>query len=147
MDKARLNQQRDLLKFICREVWVFFYGKQADRLQTNKRGGYIIFDAGPPWLRGCPVYEPPGEEVGETDFPTILSQEGASGKTHRFRASADAQASIMAGIIRGSLSVLGCESAVVQDLKQLPGCKDHPRRYVLYFRYISGSFHVTILNA
>eukprot|EP01055_Gregarina_sp_Pseudo9_P001268 Gregarina_sp_Pseudo_9__1267@NODE_1841_length_1299_cov_5_400000_g1707_i0_p1_GENE_NODE_1841_length_1299_cov_5_400000_g1707_i0NODE_1841_length_1299_cov_5_400000_g1707_i0_p1_ORF_typecomplete_len209_score30_06TRAPP/PF04051_16/3_4e24_NODE_1841_length_1299_cov_5_400000_g1707_i0218844 len=132
MDKARLNQQRDLLKFVCREIWGFFFGKQADRLQTNKRGGYIIFDAEPPWLKGCPLYELQldGTDDKENDFSAMLYQEIATGKTGRFHASADAQATLISGIIRGSLSVLGCECRVTQDLKAPPSC----------------SFHVTVLN-
>eukprot|EP01056_Protomagalhaensia_sp_Gyna25_P001835 Protomagalhaensia_sp_Gyna_25__1834@NODE_1970_length_1373_cov_106_994003_g1623_i0_p1_GENE_NODE_1970_length_1373_cov_106_994003_g1623_i0NODE_1970_length_1373_cov_106_994003_g1623_i0_p1_ORF_typecomplete_len212_score30_08TRAPP/PF04051_16/3_3e28_NODE_1970_length_1373_cov_106_994003_g1623_i07381289 len=131
MDKARLTQQRDLLKFVCREVWGFFFGKQADRLQTNKRGGYIIFDGESPWLRGCPLFETVADdnEVSET-FSSVLLQEVASGKTSRFKSSADAQAALICGIIRGALSVLGFECSVTQDLKQFPGC----------------SFHVTILG-
>eukprot|EP01054_Gregarina_sp_Poly1_P006282 Gregarina_sp_Poly_1__6281@NODE_3333_length_1173_cov_69_970163_g2111_i0_p1_GENE_NODE_3333_length_1173_cov_69_970163_g2111_i0NODE_3333_length_1173_cov_69_970163_g2111_i0_p1_ORF_typecomplete_len219_score29_67TRAPP/PF04051_16/2_4e24Phage_rep_O/PF04492_13/0_092Phage_rep_O/PF04492_13/7_2e03_NODE_3333_length_1173_cov_69_970163_g2111_i0198854 len=128
MDKARLSQQRDLLKFVCRETWGFFFNKQADRLQTNKRGGYIIFDGEPPWLKGCPLFDPQIAETRDSpnqDFSEILYHESASGRTGRFQASADAQASIISGIIRGTLSVLGCECCVTQDLKALPGCAFH----------------------
>ena len=33
------------MKFLCREAWGFFFGKQADRLQVNKdTGGFVVWD-------------------------------------------------------------------------------------------------------
>lgn len=34
----------DVVKFICKEVWIEFYGKKIDRLQTNHRGTFMITD-------------------------------------------------------------------------------------------------------
>lgn len=47
----RLFEQRECLKFICKDVWFCLFQKQADRLQTNRRGGYVIQDHSLPPLR------------------------------------------------------------------------------------------------
>eukprot|EP01057_Protomagalhaensia_wolfi_P003564 Protomagalhaensia_wolfi_Nauph_80__3563@NODE_3606_length_755_cov_7_076816_g2837_i0_p1_GENE_NODE_3606_length_755_cov_7_076816_g2837_i0NODE_3606_length_755_cov_7_076816_g2837_i0_p1_ORF_typecomplete_len122_score26_80TRAPP/PF04051_16/5_1e07_NODE_3606_length_755_cov_7_076816_g2837_i0243608 len=109
------------------------------------QGGYIIFDGDSPWLRGCPLFETVAEDSGVSEtFSSILLQEVASGKTSRFKSSADAQAALICGIIRGALSVLGFECSVTQDLKQFPGCK--VEYYESWLYSLPGSFHVTILG-
>ncbi|KAH3672818.1 hypothetical protein WICMUC_004040 [Wickerhamomyces mucosus] len=33
-----------IMKFICRDVWKFNYGKQIDNLRTNHRGTFVLID-------------------------------------------------------------------------------------------------------
>ncbi|CAD7960200.1 unnamed protein product [Amoebophrya sp. A25] len=43
--KKVISEHRDALKFLCREIWSFCFGKQADRLQANRdTGGFVIHD-------------------------------------------------------------------------------------------------------
>ena len=34
----------DLVKFICKDVWIALYEKQVDNLRTNHRGVYVLVD-------------------------------------------------------------------------------------------------------
>ncbi|KAL8425094.1 hypothetical protein Efla_001483 [Eimeria flavescens] len=57
---CRMPEQRECVKFVCKDLWHFLFQKQADRLQTNRRGGYVIHDANLPWLRRvCPFAAAP----------------------------------------------------------------------------------------
>ncbi|CAD7935495.1 unnamed protein product [Amoebophrya sp. A120] len=43
--KKVISEHRDAVKFLCREVWSFCFGKQADRLQVNRdTGGFVLWD-------------------------------------------------------------------------------------------------------
>eukprot|EP01071_Lankesteria_metandrocarpae_P015190 Lankesteria_metandrocarpae@DN9417_c0_g1_i1.p1 len=53
-NKPRIWEHRECVKFICKELWTYLFHKQADRLQTNRRGGYLIFDSALPWLKRVP---------------------------------------------------------------------------------------------
>ncbi|KAH0480250.1 MAG: hypothetical protein KVP17_001026 [Porospora cf. gigantea B] len=44
LELAHPLEERDIIKFVCKELWEWLFGKQADRLQTNKKGGYVIVD-------------------------------------------------------------------------------------------------------
>lgn len=37
LSNTRVWDQRECLKFICKDVWMFLFKKTADRLQTNRR--------------------------------------------------------------------------------------------------------------
>eukprot|EP00392_Amoebophrya_sp_AT5.2_P007533 g7548.t1 len=44
-NKKVISEHRDAAKFVCREMWTFCFGKQADRLQINRdTGGFVIWD-------------------------------------------------------------------------------------------------------
>lgn len=142
LDRARFFHQRDCLKFVCREVWQFFFRKQADRLQTNKKGGYIILDETAPWLEGFPLFDSDSKQT-QKSLPTIsgipaesnqspagtIDETEAAPRTSVFAHSANAHACVMAGIIRGALTVLCCPCSVAQELREVPSC----------------SFHITVL--
>ena len=34
----------DLVKFVCKDVWISLYDKQVDNLRTNHRGVYVLVD-------------------------------------------------------------------------------------------------------
>ncbi|KAH0479182.1 MAG: uncharacterized protein KVP18_000216 [Porospora cf. gigantea A] len=37
LELAHPLEERDIIKFVCKELWEWLFGKQADRLQTNKK--------------------------------------------------------------------------------------------------------------
>lgn len=39
------------LRFVCKEFWTFMFGKTMDRLQTNNKGIYVLFDSTLKWAR------------------------------------------------------------------------------------------------
>jgi len=43
-DKSRFVEPLDIIKFVCKDVWIACWGKQVDNLRTNHRGVYIIQD-------------------------------------------------------------------------------------------------------
>ncbi|EZG55084.1 transport particle component Bet3 domain protein [Gregarina niphandrodes] len=131
LEKSRCHVQKDIFKFVCRELWQLFFQKQADRLQTNKKGGYIIFEEASPWLKRLLPYE--GMDSGKVplinvkcgnDAATLLSEKEKK-RTASFGNSADAQAALICGIIRGALTILGCPCLVSYDLENPPSCSFH----------------------
>ncbi|EER13017.1 trafficking protein particle complex subunit 6A, putative [Perkinsus marinus ATCC 50983] len=42
--KAALERDDLAVKNVCKHLWLRLYGKQADRLQTDNRGNYVIHD-------------------------------------------------------------------------------------------------------
>jgi hypothetical protein len=46
-DRIRFSStdyQLDVMKFICKELWVIIFKKQIDNLKTNHRGTYVLID-------------------------------------------------------------------------------------------------------
>ncbi|CRH00949.1 trafficking protein particle complex subunit 6A, putative [Plasmodium relictum] len=42
--KNEFNDVKDILKFIGRDIWYILFNKNADKLQTYKKGVYIVID-------------------------------------------------------------------------------------------------------
>eukprot|EP01066_Platyproteum_vivax_P006214 Platyproteum_vivax@DN2019_c0_g1_i1.p1 len=45
-----MADDKDCVKFVCKEIWIAVFQKQVDRLQTNRRGGFVIHDLKFRWL-------------------------------------------------------------------------------------------------
>eukprot|EP00842_Homolaphlyctis_polyrhiza_P005396 jgi/Hompol1/5858/HPOL_001112-RA len=43
-DRARFADTLDIIKFVCKEMWILIFKKQVDNLKTNNRGVYVITD-------------------------------------------------------------------------------------------------------
>lgn len=46
-----LKEPNAVFRFICKEFWLCLFGKYVDRLQSNNRGTYIMFDYKFRWLQ------------------------------------------------------------------------------------------------
>ncbi|KAI9219984.1 NO signaling/Golgi transport ligand-binding domain-containing protein [Blastocladiella britannica] len=49
-DHPRFKDTLDVVKFICKEVWMALFGKQVDNLKTNHRGVYVLQDNHFKWI-------------------------------------------------------------------------------------------------
>lgn len=73
----------ELVKFICKDLWLSVFDKQVDNLRTNHRGVYVISDLQFASLRGLspvPVPGPgpgPGPNPGSEAGATTIKVEGA----------------------------------------------------------------------
>lgn len=43
-------EQIDIVKFLCKEFWIFVFGKSIDNLKTNHRGIYVLQDSNFSWI-------------------------------------------------------------------------------------------------
>ncbi|TIB71192.1 translation initiation factor 3, RNA-binding subunit [Wallemia mellicola] len=39
-----LNDNLEVIKLLCKEIWTFIYGKQLDNLRTNHKGTFVLHD-------------------------------------------------------------------------------------------------------
>ena len=86
----------DVVKFICKEFWLYCFRKKIDKLQTNHRGVFVLSDHDFKWLdRYCPE-----DEVSVA----------AAGRMMRFPC----------GLLRGALANLGLTSIVSADFSAHP---------------------------
>ncbi|KAF9931979.1 Trafficking protein particle complex subunit 33 [Linnemannia zychae] len=99
-DRMRFTDNLDVVKFICKEVWMFLFKKQVDNLKTNHRGVYVLQDNNFRWFNRMAHDQSSVESVKKVTphlwFPC--------------------------GILRGILSNLGIASVVVAETSSLPTC-------------------------
>ncbi|ROT38815.1 transport protein particle component [Sodiomyces alkalinus F11] len=43
-DRPRFNDNLDVIKFLCKDLWFLVFRKQVDNLKTNHRGVYVLTD-------------------------------------------------------------------------------------------------------
>lgn len=98
-DRARFEDQLDLMKFICKDLWITLFKKQIDNLKTNHRGTYVLIDNN---FRYC------------QRMSTNAANEANTVKM------ATPYLWFPVGIVRGVLSGLGVEATVSFDSAQLP---------------------------
>ncbi|GJJ68242.1 trafficking protein particle complex subunit 6 [Entomortierella parvispora] len=99
-DRLRFTDNLDVVKFVCKEVWMFLFKKQIDNLKTNHRGVYVLQDNSFRWFTRMAHDQSSAESVKRVTpylwFPC--------------------------GILRGILSNLGIASVVVAETSSLPAC-------------------------
>ncbi|KAG0054483.1 Trafficking protein particle complex subunit 33 [Gryganskiella cystojenkinii] len=99
-DRLRFTDNLDVVKFVCKEVWMFLFKKQIDNLKTNHRGVYVLQDNNFRWFTKMAQDQNSAEAVKRVTpylwFPC--------------------------GILRGILSNLGITSSVVAETPSLPAC-------------------------
>eukprot|EP00928_Gymnodinium_smaydae_P016284 TRINITY_DN16085_c0_g1_i2.p2 TRINITY_DN16085_c0_g1~~TRINITY_DN16085_c0_g1_i2.p2 ORF type:complete len:206 (-),score=49.74 TRINITY_DN16085_c0_g1_i2:81-698(-) len=102
-----LVAERNVMKFVCKELWVHFFRKPASRLQTDQKGNYIIHDAAFRWL----------EHFSPSDGSSAQLDE-------ELQQAASLHLAMPCGIIRGGLLALGITSSVRADVSaaSLPAC-------------------------
>lgn len=97
-ERARFTEQLDVVKFICKELWMVLYKKQIDNLKTNHRGTYVLIDNS--FKHAQRMSTASSEETLKKATPYLW---------------------FPVGVIRGSLAALGIEANVSFDSEQLPG--------------------------
>ncbi|KAL8274704.1 hypothetical protein Esti_001419 [Eimeria stiedai] len=109
---CRMPEQRECVKFVCKDLWHFLFQKQADRLQTNRRGGYVIHDANLPWLRRISPFAAPPAAAAAVVVGKGTQSLQQQLEDELLRAAAtqpQLHVAFVCGAIRGALAALGLE--------------------------------------
>ncbi|KAJ2399063.1 Peptidyl-prolyl isomerase cwc27 [Coemansia sp. RSA 2559] len=96
----RLTDTLDVVKFVCKDVWVMLFNRQIDNLKTNHRGIYVLQD---------------------NKFKWFLRMSGNSGGAAAAR-RAQPYIWLPCGIIRGVLDSFGVSTVVIAETLGLPQC-------------------------
>ncbi|KAL4877644.1 transport protein particle component-domain-containing protein [Aspergillus karnatakaensis] len=97
-DRPRFTDNLDVIKFLCKDLWMILFKKQIDNLKTNHRGVYVLTDNSfRPFAR----------------MSTSVRGEAVS--------MAQAYLWFPCGVIRGALSNLGIDTTVQAETTELPG--------------------------
>ncbi|XP_032341720.1 NTPase KAP family P-loop domain-containing protein 1 isoform X8 [Camelus ferus] len=89
------REELDILKFLCKDLWVAVFQKQMDSLRTNHQGTYVLQD---------------------NSFPLLVRM--ASGQ--QYLEEAPKFLAFTCGLLRGALSTLGIKSLVTASVAALP---------------------------
>lgn len=126
-DKPRPTSPLDIIKFLCKDLWMLLFRKQIDNLKTNHRGIYVLTDN---------TFKPLSRMSFDTKkFDSVSHNAGAGGAVSSGAGSvlggegtvanslARAQPFLYfpAGVIRGSLAALGIQATVTAETNGLPG--------------------------
>lgn len=110
MPDARLTLARpplashlDLIKFICKDLFLYVYGKQIDNLRTNHRGIFVL---------------------QSHSFPPLSTLSGCSASPSN-AASEAAKAHLIfhQALVQGALARLGMPCTVTAESAHLPQCE------------------------
>ena len=93
----RAQEVLDVVKFVCRDVWMELHQKQIDKLQTNNKGVFVLQDFNYRWVRF--VSAAPGESTAQAAVKYLL---------------------FPCGVIRGALAACDVEASVNADISQCP---------------------------
>ncbi|OLL27010.1 Trafficking protein particle complex subunit 6B [Neolecta irregularis DAH-3] len=99
-DKPRFIDSLDVIKFVCKDLWIILFKKQIDNLKTNHRGVFVLTDNSFRW------------------FSRMSTKQGGQEAVNR----AQPFLWFPCGVIRGVLSNLGVSSHVVAETTGLPTC-------------------------
>ncbi|EIE88188.1 hypothetical protein G6F57_005786 [Rhizopus arrhizus] len=99
-DKPRFIDTLDVVKFICKDLWLILFKKQIDNLKTNHRGVYVLQDNGFRWFMRMST-DVGGADSAKKAMPYVW---------------------FPCGIIRGALASLGVPSVVAAETTNLPQC-------------------------
>ncbi|OEH75445.1 transport protein particle component bet3 domain-containing protein [Cyclospora cayetanensis] len=121
---CRMPEQRECVKFVCKDLWHFLFQKQADRLQTNRRGGYVVHDASLPWLRRVhPLAASlPPATAGVRKGCDAIQQQHEEELLRTAATQPQLHVAFVCGAIRGALAALGLECTVTAEASRPPSC-------------------------
>ncbi|CAL3966063.1 unnamed protein product [Diplocarpon coronariae] len=97
-DRPRFTDTLDVIKFLCKDLWMLVFRKQIDNLKTNHRGVYVLTDNS---------FRP---------FARMSTEAGGA-------AVVRAQPFLWfpCGVIRGALASMGINATVQAETSELPG--------------------------
>ncbi|KAJ2960621.1 hypothetical protein NQZ79_g4034 [Umbelopsis isabellina] len=93
VDRPRFTDTLDVVKFICKDLWVIMFKKQVDNLKTNHRGVYVLQDNNFRWFMRMAT------DIGGADSST----------------KATPYLWFPCGVIRGALANLGVSSVMTEE--------------------------------
>ncbi|KAJ1724312.1 hypothetical protein LPJ53_001395 [Coemansia erecta] len=96
----RLTDTLDIVKFVCKDIWLLLFNRQVDNLKTNHRGVYVLQD---------------------NKFKWFLRMSGNNGGAAAAR-RAQPYIWLPCGIIRGILDSFGVSTVVIAETLGLPQC-------------------------
>ncbi|KAJ2867000.1 hypothetical protein GGH94_001167 [Coemansia aciculifera] len=96
----RLTDTLDIVKFVCKDIWMLMFNRQIDNLKTNHRGIYVLQD---------------------NKFKWFLRMSGNNGGAAAAR-RAQPYIWLPCGIIRGVLDSYGVGTVVIAETLGLPQC-------------------------
>ncbi|KAJ1865224.1 hypothetical protein LPJ73_000064 [Coemansia sp. RSA 2703] len=96
----RLTDTLDIVKFVCKDIWLLLFNRQVDNLKTNHRGVYVLQD---------------------NKFKWFLRMSGNNGGAAAAR-RAQPYIWLPCGIIRGILDSFGVNTVVIAETLGLPQC-------------------------
>eukprot|EP00605_Chrysophyceae_sp_TOSAG23-4_P000706 GSChrysophyteH1.ASY1.ANO1.790.1 assembled CDS len=102
----------DCVKFICREFWESLFGKKIDKLQTNRKGVFVLLDLQFKWIEKY------------TQGMDAQNMDDSS------KQIIDSLLKFPCGVIRGALTNLGMNVNVTCDFAALPSVTFSVRRKV-----------------
>ncbi|XP_067412655.1 trafficking protein particle complex subunit 6A [Emydura macquarii macquarii] len=92
------KDELDVLKFLCKDLWITVFKKQVDNLRTNHQGTYML-----------------------QDNRFLLLSQLSNGK--QYVEEAPKFLAFTCGLVKGALSNLGFDSAVTAEVSEMPSCK------------------------
>ncbi|KAJ2009907.1 hypothetical protein GGI04_000006 [Coemansia thaxteri] len=96
----RLVDTLDIVKFVCKDIWMILFNRQVDNLKTNHRGIYVLQD---------------------NKFKWFLRMSGNNGGAAAAR-RAQPYIWLPCGVIRGILNSFGVNAVVIAETLGLPQC-------------------------
>jgi hypothetical protein len=125
--RAPLASHLDIIKFICKDLFLYVYSKQIDNLRTNHRVSQLLIVLQRADIKGVYVLQ-------SHAFPPLLSISSPHGPAHDMEAAkpvrrvnqdkADIQHLIYPqALIQGALVRLGLSASVTVESSGLPQCK------------------------
>jgi len=99
VERTPFLERIDIIKFLCREIWINIFGKQVDSLKTNRKGVFVLTDHKFRWI-------------------THLS----SDVTMKTKSLAEKYIFFPCGVIKGALDILGIQCSVKAEITAIPTC-------------------------
>jgi hypothetical protein len=126
-DRPRFTDTLDVIKFLCKDLWMLVFRKQIDNLKTNHRVRFLPLSPLPPPLSATmPQFE--RSEANKKQGVYVLT-DNSFRPFSRMSTEAGGQAVVKAqpflyfpcGIIRGALASMGINASVQAETSELPG--------------------------
>ncbi|XP_053866120.1 trafficking protein particle complex subunit 6A isoform X2 [Malaclemys terrapin pileata] len=92
------KDELDVLKFLCKDLWMTVFKKQVDNLRTNHQGTYML-----------------------QDNQFLLLSQLSNGK--QYLEEAPKFLAFTCGLVKGALSNLGFDSTVTAEVPVMPSSK------------------------
>lgn len=99
--RAPIASHLDIIKFICKDLFLHVYGKQIDNLRTNHRGVFVLQSHAFPPLAGLSSFRGAAADLEAARVHLVFPQ----------------------ALIQGALARLGMVATVTAESAQLPQCR------------------------
>eukprot|EP00116_Pleurobrachia_bachei_P015584 sb/3475846/ len=97
-EEARVKEDVDIVKYICKDLWNMVFRKQADNLKTNHTGTFVIQD-------------------NRFRFLTRVSQ------SDQYKQRGEMYVAFTCGVVKGALSNFGLPCSVAAEIEMIPTVK------------------------